>query len=131
MANRPGQLWNNRGRRALTYPSGCILPASPALSVVPLDAEGMFVPLEVKELIKTGSGGGGRQCQPLQHAVLLASEGLALAPAFPLAQLQRLLRAGAWCWRKEQDGTATVRFWVPKGSLVLSPAVYPQVCWGV
>ena len=58
------------------------------MSVVPLHPESMRVLFEAKELIKTSSRGGGKQCQPLQHAILLASEMLAVARA-----------SAAWCLR--------------------------------
>lgn len=79
MYNTPVKLWDNKSRSALTYPAGYFIPASPALSVVPLYPESMCVLFELKELIKTGSGGGAEPWQPLQHASLLASETLAVA----------------------------------------------------
>lgn len=75
------KLWDNKSRSALTYPAGYFIPASPALSVVPLCPESTCVLFELKELIKTGSRGGAEPRQPLQRAILLASETLAVACA--------------------------------------------------
>lgn len=94
MDDRPGQQWNNRSSRALAGPTGCFLPASPAPSAVPPDAESPCVLLEVMDLVNI-TDAGGRRCQPLQHAVLLPSEGLRVAPVSGV-------EAGKWPWRWEQ-----------------------------